>query len=221
MSGWWTPLFCGCAGGERPGGLELTERAAEYCGFGPASCLLDVAAGDGGTVRFLRERFGCQIAGLDSDPARRCPDVALGRAEALPFPDGAFDGVFIECALSQMERPEEALGECARVLRSGGNLVLSDLYAGRGGDASTPLGRLDSREELTGRLGQAGLEPVFFEDHTGALTSLWAGAMMSGRGCELAEVLRGPGWPSGVKCGYYLCAARKKQKAGESCERYI
>ena len=216
MSGWWTGLFRGCGSGEKPGGLELTERAAALCGFGPDSRLLDVAAGDGGTVRFLRERFGCQIAGLDSDPARRCPDVALGRAEALPFPDGAFDGVFIECALSQMERPEEALGECARVLRSGGNLVLSDLYAGRGGDASTPLGRLDSREVLEERLRAVGMAPVLFEDHTSLLTSLWAGAMMSGQGCELAEALHGLDWPVGVKCGYYLCAAQKKE-VGEEC----
>lgn len=212
MSGWWTPLFRSCGEGERPGGLELTRRAAEFCGFGPDSRLLDAAAGDGGTVRFLRERFGCQVTGLDSDPARQSSDVALGRAEELPFPDGTFDGVLIECALSQMEEPGIVLSQCARVLRAGGLLVLSDLFARKGGGASTPLGRLDSREALEARLERAGLERALFEDHTGLLTSLWAGAMMAGEGCELAETLRGPDWPAGVKCGYYLCVARKAQK---------
>lgn len=214
MSGWWSPLFPGCGEGEKPGGLELTKRAAEYCGFGTDSRLLDVAAGKGETVRFLRETLSCQVFGLDSDPACHCPEVAPGQAEELPYPDGAFDGVFLECALSQMEGPEAVLRECARVLRPGGYFVLSDLYAKRGGDAPTPLGRLDSRETLEDRLGRAGLAPALFEDHTAALTSLWAGAMMSGAGCGVLEILHGPDWPEGIKPGYYLCAARK---AGNVC----
>lgn len=210
MSGWWTPLFCRGGEGEKPGGLELTERAVSFCAFGPDSRLLDLAAGGGETVRFLRRTLGCQVAGLDSDPSRQCPDVALGRGEELPFSGESFDGVLIECALSQMERPGAVLTECGRVLKGGGWLVLSDLYARRGGDARTPLGRLDSRETLEERLRQSGLEPALFEDHTPVLTSLWAGAMLSGRDCGPLEVLRGPDWPEGVKPGYCLCAARKR-----------
>jgi len=213
VSGWWTSLFCGCGEGEKPGGLALTERAAEYCGFGPASRLLDVAAGGGETVRFLRERFGCQVTGLDSDPAHSGNGVVLGRAEALCDPDGIYDGVLIECALSQMEQPKLVLSECARVLSVGGFLVLSDLYARKGtGAFPTPLGRLDSRETLETRLREAGLEPVLFEDQTELLTSLWAGALMAGKGCGLAEALRGPDWPAGVKPGYCLLIARKRGK---------
>ena len=70
-------------------------------------------------------------------------------------------------------------------------------------------GRLDSREGLEGRLRQAGLEPVLFEDHTPALTSLWAGAVLSGRDCGLPDILRSPDWPRGVKPGYSLCISRK------------
>lgn len=208
MSGWWTSLFCGCGEGEKPGGLELTRRAVQFCSFGPDSRLLDIAAGRGETVRFLRRTLGCQATGLDSDPSHPCGDVALGRAEELPFPGGTFDGVFLECALSQMDQPDLVLQECARVLTPGGWLVLSDLYARRGGEAQTPLGRLDSREGLEARLCRAGLEPVLFEDHTAALTSLWAGAMMSGQGREVLDVLHGPDWPEGVKLGYHLYAAR-------------
>lgn len=209
MSGWWTSLFCGCGEGEKPGGLELTRRAVQFCGFGPDSRLLDVAAGKGETVRFLRRTLGCQIDGLDSGPACQCSDVSLGRAESLPFSDGTFDGVFLECALSQMDEPDLVLRQCARVLRSGCFLVLSDLYARKGGDVHTPLGRLDSREGLEARLSHAGLEPVLFEDHTAVLTSLWAGAILSGRSCQALDVLHGPDWPEGVKLGYHLCVARK------------
>lgn len=216
MSGWWTALFRDCGEGERPGGLELTERAVNFCGFGPDSRLLDVAAGKGGTVRFLRRTLGCRAVGLDSDPSRICPDVALGRAEELPFSDGAFDGVLIECALSQMNRPDIVLGECARVLNGGGSVILSDLYARKGGEGQTPLGRLDSRERLEGRLRQAGLKPVLFEDHTAALTSLWAGAMLSGQGCGLPDLLHGPDWPGGLKPGYYLSISQTDAERSET-----
>lgn len=209
MSGWWSPLFRDCGEGEKPGGLALTRRAAEYCSFGPDSRLLDVAAGAGETARYLRRTLGCQVSGLDSDPSRTCPEVRPGQAQALPFPGGTFDGVLIECALSQMEQPEAVLSECVRVLRPGGWLVLSDLYARRGRPAQTPLGRLDSRESLENRLLQSGLAPALFEDHTAALTALWAGALMSGEGCALSQTLRGPDWPEGVKTGYYLCTAQK------------
>ncbi|MCI9351653.1 MAG: class I SAM-dependent methyltransferase [Lawsonibacter sp.] len=208
MSGWWSPLFGSCTGGEKPGGLALTQHAAARCGFGASSRLLDVAAGAGETVRFLRRTLGCQAVGLDSDPSRHSGDVVPGRAEALPFPAAAFDGVLLECALSQIEQPDSALAECARVLCASGFLVLSDLYARRGsGPVQTPLGRLDSRKSLEYRLRRAGLEPVLFEDHSRALTDLWAGAVLSGTACTVP--LRGPDWPEDLRCGYYLCTAQK------------
>ena len=208
---WWSALFpCPCGGGERPGGLSLTERAAALCGFAPGDRLLDLACGDGTTLRYLRETLHCDAVGLDSDPARRGVGVLLGEAERLPFPDCTFRGVFLECALSQMGDPDRVLAECARVLGPGGKLVLSDLYARSGTDApDTPLGRLDSRETLTERLRAQGLEPLRFEDHSPELTSLWVSALMSGAGGGLSETLHACPDLRRAKCGYYLCVAER------------
>lgn len=207
---WWTPLFGVCCQGEKPGGFTLTDRAVDYCGFTPDSRLLDVAGGSGETVRHLRTRLGCWVTGIDSDPERQGPDVSLAQAERLPWEEETFDGVLMECALSQMELPETPLAECARVLRPGGYLILSDLYDRMGvGAEQTPLGRLVSREALERHLQNAGLNPILFEDHSRLLAAQWAGAVMSGSGSELSRVLRQTPQLRGVKCGYYLCVAKK------------
>ncbi len=207
---WWTNLFsCPCQG-EKPGGLSLTDRAASFCGFAAGDRLLDVAAGDGSTVRHLRQQLGCHVTGLDNDPARTGGDVRLGEAECLPFPDGSFDGVFLECALSQMADRALVLRECSRVLKPGGKLVLSDLYARSGhSQPSTPLGRLDSEESLLQGLVDSSLSPVLFEDHSPALTSLWAAALMGGTGQELMGSLIRDASVKQAKCGYYLCVGEK------------
>lgn len=206
---WWTPLFCGSCQGEKPGGLALTDRGAELCRFTSESRLLDVASGSGETVRHLRARLGCEIQGLDQAPACQSPDVTQGRAEQLPWEDGSFHGVLLECALSQIEAPEQALRECFRVLRPGGRLLLTDLYTRAGPGAQTSLGRLDSREGVEKRLRDAGLEPIYFEDHTRALTQLWAGALMAGTGEGLYADIHRASSTQGIKWGYFLCIGEK------------
>lgn len=207
---WWTSIFRGSCQGEKPGGLSLTCRGVDWCGFHENSRILDVASGDGATIRYLRAYLGCEIIGIDSDPVRQDPDVIVGQAEQLPWSDGSFDGVLMECALSQMEEPLSPLGECVRVLRGGGRLILSDLYDQKGeGSEQTLLGRMDSRNMLEKRLRKVGLAPVLFEDHSRELVSLWAGAIMNGTGESLSEQLRRALYKNEVKYGYYLCIAEK------------
>lgn len=57
---------------------------------------------------------------------RRAPSVplVLGRAEALPFRDGAFDCVLGGLVLCSVDDPAAALAEIRRVLRPGGALRL-------------------------------------------------------------------------------------------------
>ena len=40
----------------RPGGLDLTERAARYCGLAAGDLVLDVGCGIGATAAFLKDR---------------------------------------------------------------------------------------------------------------------------------------------------------------------
>ena len=207
---WWTELCTCCSCGERPGGFELTQKAVEFCGFTRASNLIDVACGDGATMRQLQEKLGCSVVGVDSDPSRQGENIVLGQAQDLPFPDGCADGVLIECGLSQMEQPDQVFAQCARVLRPGGKLIVSDLYARKGGACpDSPMGRLDDQDAIQTRLEEHGFTLLLFEDQSAALTQLWAQALMSGQGEELFQKMRSDPVMSKVKAGYYLCIAEK------------
>lgn len=185
--------------------MALTEYAVALCGFSKQSRLLDVACGDGSTVAYLRQTLGCAIHGLDTRP-----DAEIqGRAEALPFPDGCFDGVIMECALSQIADRNAALSACARVLRVGGKFLLTDLYARTGG-GNGPLGWMVSRETLEAELSAHGLLPIHFADRTEDLITLWAGSLMAGTGGGLSGALHELR-KTGVRPGYCLSISQKRE----------
>jgi SAM-dependent methyltransferase len=100
---------------------------------GLAGCrLLDVAAGDGywagqGAIQ------GARAVALDIDTRKMSrgaryttrPHLVLGDALRLPFRGEVFDAVMSVCAIEHFSNGSQALQEMARVLRPGGDLVLS------------------------------------------------------------------------------------------------
>ncbi|TAJ99363.1 methyltransferase domain-containing protein [bacterium] len=96
-------------------------------GAGRGMCLLDVASGPGYVAATAAER-GAKAVGVDFSTAmvaqarQRYPNIEFreGDAEALPFPDESFDAVVMNFGLLHLGRPEKALAEMHRVLRSGG-----------------------------------------------------------------------------------------------------
>lgn len=101
-----------------------------------------------GTGRFA-DAFGISH-GVDLSPgmsikaAGRGARVCVGRAEELPFPDQAFDGVVMALTFCFLEKPEKALGECARVLRENGGLVVGTV------PADSPWGKTYIRKSAEG-----------------------------------------------------------------------
>ena len=89
--------------------------------------LLDVASGPGYVAAAAAQR-GAKAVGLDFSAAmvaqarERHPTIEFreGDAEALPFADESFDAVAMNFGLLHLGRPEQALAEMYRVLRSGG-----------------------------------------------------------------------------------------------------
>ncbi|MBN1514715.1 MAG: class I SAM-dependent methyltransferase [Phycisphaerae bacterium] len=71
------------------------------------------------------------------DPSPRMHAIAAGRgirtgtayAEKLPFTDGAFDGVLMSLTLCFVADPGQAIGECRRVLRPDGTLLVGTVPA--------------------------------------------------------------------------------------------
>jgi SAM-dependent methyltransferase len=81
----------------------------------------------------MAARRGAEVTGLDFSPAMvaaasaRYPGVNFceGDAEALPYPDAAFDAVVSNFGFLHFGRPERALVEAFRVLSQGGRLALT------------------------------------------------------------------------------------------------
>ncbi|HXT36516.1 MAG TPA: class I SAM-dependent methyltransferase [Chloroflexota bacterium] len=99
--------------------------------------ILDVGCGTG-AMTMLIANMGYAVTGLDLSPEmlavardqaeeRGLPITLMeGRADKLPFEDGAFDVVFSRHLLWTLPRPRKALGEWARVTRPGGMVAVSD-----------------------------------------------------------------------------------------------
>ena len=120
---------------------------------GTPATALDVGCGEGRFCRMLKAA-GVSATGVDptapliEEARARDPggDYRQGRAEALDFPDAAFDLVVSYLALIDIEDVEAAIAEMARVLRPGGAVVLAHINAFT--TAGEPDGR---RRDLLGR----------------------------------------------------------------------
>ncbi|HLG92583.1 MAG TPA: class I SAM-dependent methyltransferase [Acidimicrobiales bacterium] len=109
-------------------------------GLGPGSVALDVATGTAGVALALHGQAGCRVVGADLTEAmlRRGAQrvreagapvsLVAADASALPFSDGAFDGVVFSYLMRYVPDPEAALAELARVLRPKGTLACLEFH---------------------------------------------------------------------------------------------
>jgi SAM-dependent methyltransferase len=121
--------------------LDSVACAVEHVAAPPSDDrVLDVGCGLGGPSRFLADRFGCQVTGVDLLPLRVEAATALaqrlgfaGRVEyqvadatSLPFEDGRFDHAWILDVSIHIRDKRRLFGELARVLRAGGLVVVHE-----------------------------------------------------------------------------------------------
>ena len=122
---------------EAGGGLFATDEpvVAEYLAGREPGVALDAACGTGRFAEFLAKR-GHQVIGVDSSPdmlahaRRRVPDgdFHVGELDRLRLPDDSADVIVCALALVHVPRLQPVLAEFARVLRPGGDLVISDIH---------------------------------------------------------------------------------------------
>ena len=108
-----------------PGGIEHTRRLLELAELPAGASVLDMGAGAGETLALLRS-LGFTAEGIDLAP--RSAEVEKGDFLRAPFPDGGFDAVISQCAFFVSGDQRAALREANRLLKSGGRLLLSDLF---------------------------------------------------------------------------------------------
>lgn len=134
---WSAPLFGHFADRWSPEGIEeivgwLRPFLPDPC---PGICrILDVGGGTGALARRLHEATGADVAVLDPTPQmlRYVPtdgpvSAVLGQAESMPFDDDSFDVVVVTDAFHHFRNQPQAVREFARVVRSGGGVLVVEL----------------------------------------------------------------------------------------------
>lgn len=208
----------------KPGGVTLCQEALGVCHFPAHARLADVGCGLGGTLHFLSQRaFHC--LGVDSNPhilaqgRALVPHVPVLQADmhSLPLSTASMDGLLYECVLTLAADMPRALREACRVLRSGGTLIVSDLFVRHTEQTPTACAKPTTFACTQGALSlpllcetiqQAGFDIVYQSDHTKALRELAAQwAWHKDSPLNATSVL--PACTQGKKFGYTLLIALK------------
>jgi SAM-dependent methyltransferase len=178
----------------------LADAAAEY---GAPTCddtVLDIGCGLGGPGRFLVDRFGCSVVGVDLLPLRTELAEALsdltGMRERVSyrvadatqtgFDDGAFSQAWMLDVSIHIRGKQALFAEVARVVRPGGLLVMHD-QTGPLPRAMRALKReapyvAPSLPQLVRLVEQAGMRVLTWRDTTDRVLQYFLGirAMLTG-----------------------------------------
>jgi SAM-dependent methyltransferase len=101
----------------------------------PIGRILDAACGTGRHLTYLRDR-GHVVAGFDQSPEMlavaktKVPeaDFRIGQLDQIPWTAGSFDAAVCALALTHARDLGGPISELARIVRSGGRIVISDIH---------------------------------------------------------------------------------------------
>jgi SAM-dependent methyltransferase len=183
-------LDCQNLGGSGMLDLLATE-AGQFATLTPEDPVLDVGCGMGGPGRFLAERFGCSVFGVDLLPLRIEVAAALTErtglahrityrvadATRLPFDDEAFQQVWMLDVGIHVRDKVALFSELARVLRPGGLLVMHD-QSGPLPKAMAPVTReapfiAPTLPQLVRYVEGPGLRLLGWRDTSGRVLAYW------------------------------------------------
>jgi len=145
---------------------SIRRRAWAVAGAGEARRILEVGSGTGVVLSDLSRSTAAVRVGLDLDlPGLRFqhghdPDARLcaGDGARMPFSDGAFDVALCHYLLLWVARPDDVVGEMARIIRAGGWLLCL-AEPDYGGRIDFPGSLLAIGEQQRQALRQQGADP--------------------------------------------------------------
>ena len=199
------------------GGRAATEALLGALDLAEESRVLDVGCGIGGAARTVAAAVGCPVTGIDftAEFVQTATDLsaAVGmsgvttfkhaNALELPFSDGEFDAVLMFHVGMNISDKAALMTELARVLRSGGTLVVYDIMRVGDGDVSYPVpwasnastSFLASPSDYTNAMLSAGLEPEDAVDRLGLVRKALSAASENPPPVNLSHLM-GENWPT-------------------------
>jgi signal transduction histidine kinase/SAM-dependent methyltransferase len=167
-------------------GAMATERMAELLAPAADDVVLDAGAGLGGPARYLTDRFGCRVIGVDLTPLfvevgrllnQRTGlddrvELRVGDITELDLDDASVDHVWTQHVAMNIADREGLYREIRRVMRPGGRFALFDVIDGEGGELLLPVpwatepehSHLVTRDRLRELLRDAGFSIELDED---------------------------------------------------------
>jgi ubiquinone/menaquinone biosynthesis C-methylase UbiE len=135
------------------GGRKASEDFLDQLGLGADQHVLDVGCGLGGAARFVANRYGSRVTGIDltseyvETGQALCKWVGLdqrvvlqqGSALAMPFADSSFDGAYMLHVGMNIEEKEKLAAEVARVLRPDSVFGIYDVMRTGLGELTYPV----------------------------------------------------------------------------------
>jgi len=134
-------------------GFPATVELADRLPIRPGDHILDIGCGVGGPARYIAQRFGCRVSGLDiTEPYVQAANkltallrmegqvqVLLGDGQKLPYGDACFDGAYaLHVTMNVADRPR-FFAEAWRVLRPGAFFALTEHGLGPEGNPHHPV----------------------------------------------------------------------------------
>lgn len=134
-------------------GFPATIELADELPIEAGQRIVDIGCGIGGPARYLAQRFGCQVDGLDItapfvDAGNRLSalvgmqdavTIVLGDGQKLPYDDGSFDGGYSQHVTMNVRDRSAFFNEAYRVLKPGAFFALTEHGLGKVGDPHHPL----------------------------------------------------------------------------------
>ena len=122
------------------GGLGANDALAAAAQIQPGMTVADFCAGLGGPARYLAQRYGADVTGIELTPARVAGAAELtalvglqdrvrvieGNVMDVPLPDRSTDAVVSQEAFLHVPDKGRAIAEAWRILKPGGRFAFTD-----------------------------------------------------------------------------------------------